>query len=132
MLAKYHVDGDRTSKLVQFEMAEITATLEAEKLQKTSRWGEWFTTRGRKQRFFICCFVPAMLQLSGNALTSYYLTILLNNLGITNSNTQLLLNMGLTLWGLVTAVFFASLVDRFGRRGSFLFGTFTMMVSYII
>ncbi|KAH7409640.1 hexose transporter protein [Cadophora sp. MPI-SDFR-AT-0126] len=43
---KYHADGDTNSRLVRFEIAEITATLEVEKMQKLSRWSEWVATKG--------------------------------------------------------------------------------------
>ena len=48
-------------------------TLEAEKMQNASRWGEWLSSSGMRHRFFIVCVMPAMLQLCGNALISYYL-----------------------------------------------------------
>ncbi|KAL2783196.1 general substrate transporter [Aspergillus keveii] len=132
MLAKYHGDGDATSRLVRFEMAEITATLEMEKIQKASRWSEWVATRGNKHRLFLSLFIPAMLQWSGNGLTSYYLSKVLNTINITDSNTQLIINACLQLWSFLTAVFFATLVDRAGRRALFLYGTAGMCTSYVI
>ena len=37
ILIKYHSPNDPDSRLVDFEMAEIVATLEAEKIQKSGR-----------------------------------------------------------------------------------------------
>lgn len=132
ILIKYHGDGDPNSELVRFEMAEITATLEMEKIQKKSRWAEWFASRGMKHRFFLAAWIPAMLQWSGNALTSFYLAIILRSIGITDSNTQLIINACLSAWGFLNAVPAALLVDRVGRRKLFLIAEASMLVCYII
>ncbi|KAJ5386544.1 hypothetical protein N7509_009085 [Penicillium cosmopolitanum] len=129
---RYHGDGDPQSRLAHFEMAEITATLQMEKLQKKSRWGEWISTKGNRHRLFLALYIPAMLQWSGNALISYYLPEVLKSIGITDSKTQLTLNGCMSIWSLVSACFFATLVDRAGRRGLFLFGMGGMGISYII
>ncbi|KAK9472185.1 general substrate transporter [Dipodascopsis tothii] len=129
---KYHGGGDRNSQLARFEMAEVSATLEAERTQKQSRWGQFLQTPGMRHRLFICVFVPVMMQISGNALLSYYLSIVLNNLGITNSNTQLIINMCSTIWSIITAYGFASQVDRIGRRAGFIFGLIGMLITYVI
>lgn len=132
IFTKYHGDGDATSRLVRFEMAEITATLEIEKQQRLSRWSEWFATKGNRHRFFLAAYIPAMLQWSGNALISYYLPVVLRTIGITNSKTQLVINGCLSIWSFLMAAGFATLVDRAGRRRLFLIGTGGMGISYII
>lgn len=132
ILVKWHAYGDRDSQLARFEMAEITATLEMEKLQKKSRWAEWTSTRGNWHRFFLALYIPAMLQWSGNALTSYYLSKVLNSINITNAKTQLIINGAMQIWSFLSAVFFATLVDKAGRRRLFLVGMSGMGVSYVI
>jgi sugar porter (SP) family MFS transporter len=132
ILAKYHGDGDENSRLVRFEMAEITATLEVEKMQKMSQWSEWIANKGMMHRLFIALWLPAMLQWSGNALTSYYLSKVLNTIGITDHRTQLIINGCLSVWSFLTAIFWASFVDRLGRRRLFLFGMALMGICYII
>jgi sugar porter (SP) family MFS transporter len=132
ILTKYHADGDTNSRLVRFEMAEITATLEVEKMQKMSRWGEWIATKGNRHRLLIALYIPAMLQWAGNGLTSYYLSKVLNTINITDSRTQLIINACLSVWSFLTAAFFATLVDRMGRRRLFLFGMGGMGISYVI
>ncbi|KAH6891520.1 general substrate transporter [Thelonectria olida] len=129
---KYHGDGDVNSRLARFEMAEITATLEMEKLQKRSRWAEWVSSKGNRHRLFLALYIPAMQQLSGNALTSYYLSKVLNSINITNHRTQLIVNGCLSLWGFLVACVFATLVDRAGRRRLFQLGMAGMGLSYIV
>lgn len=132
VLTKWHGYGDRNSRLARFEMAEITATLELEKIQKKSRWAEYTKTRGNIHRLFIALYIPMMLQWSGNALTSYYLSKVLNSINITDSKTQLIINGCMQIWSFLTAIFFATLVDKAGRRRLFLIGMAGMGVSYII
>lgn len=50
---KYHGGGDEDPELVNFQMAEITSTLEAEKEQKMSRWTEWFSSKAMIHRLAI-------------------------------------------------------------------------------
>ena len=40
--------------------------------------------------------------------------------------------MGMTLWGSVVAGVAATQVERFGRRSTFLFGTSTMLLTYVV
>ncbi|KAK0385389.1 hypothetical protein NLU13_7865 [Sarocladium strictum] len=132
ILVKWHGHGDPTSRLARFEMAEITSTLEMEKMQNRSRWAEWISTKGNKHRFFIALYIPAMLQWSGNALQSYYLAKVLNSINITNPRTQLIINGCMQVWGFCTACFFATMIDKAGRRTLFLIGMAGMGVSYVI
>ncbi|OJJ53785.1 hypothetical protein ASPSYDRAFT_502611 [Aspergillus sydowii CBS 593.65] len=132
ILVKWHGYGDNQSQLARFEMDEITATLEMEKLQNKSRWGEWISSKGNIHRLFIALYIPVMLQWSGNALTSYYLSKVLNSINITDSKTQLIINGCTQIWSFLTACLFATLVDKAGRRRLFLLGMLGMGISYII
>ncbi|KAK7416180.1 hypothetical protein QQX98_005377 [Neonectria punicea] len=129
---KYHANGDPNSRLARFEMAEITATLEMEKLQMRSRWSEWISSKGNRHRLFLALFIPAMMQWSGNALISYYLAKVLNSINITNSRTQLIVNGCLSIWGFLVACGCATLVEKAGRRKLFLVGMGGMGLSYVI
>lgn len=132
IFVKYHGNGDEDSELVKYEMAEITAVIEAEKIQRKSRWADWFSSKARLHRLFIVLAVPAMNQLCGNALISYYLHIILNNIGITNPNSQLKLNIGITVYGLVWALCIGTIAGRFPRKVMFITGYGTMCLSYVI
>lgn len=132
MLAKYHANGDRNARLVRFEVAEIQATLIEEKEHKAMQWKEFIRTRGNRYRLFILLFVGYMVQWSGNGLTSYYLAKVLDTIGITSAKSQLLINAMLSIFSVITSIFFAMLVDRAGRRGLILFGTCTMLVVFVV
>ena len=67
---------------------------------------------------------------SGNGLVSDYLNKVFNQIGITGSNTQLLLNGILQVCNLLWAVLAASLVNRLGRRFLFLTSAGLMTLFY--
>ncbi|OZJ03972.1 hypothetical protein BZG36_03256 [Bifiguratus adelaidae] len=132
VIVKYHAGGDDNAPIVDFEMEEISAALEAEKLQGTSSYLDFFKTKGNRQRLFLVCFVPIMMQLSGNGLASYYLAKVLISIGITSANEQLIINGVLMVYNLVLAIAQAFTVEKVGRRGLFLFSTCGMLVSFTI
>ncbi|CAK7214804.1 hypothetical protein SEUCBS140593_002314 [Sporothrix eucalyptigena] len=133
VLARYHTpDNDPTARLVRFEMLEIQTTLEAEKLQRASSWKEFIATKGTRKRLSILLFISYAVQLSGLGLTGYYLTKILESIGITDAKTQLLINACQALFQLVCSVSFALLIDRVGRRGLITSGFTTMLVVFVI
>ncbi|KAJ5150347.1 general substrate transporter [Penicillium canariense] len=132
MLAKYHAGGDRNSRLIRFEMLEIQATLEEEKKKNAIQWVEFIRTKGNRKRLWILLFIGYAAQLSGLGLTGYYLSKILDSVGITDARTQLLINAIAAIWQLCCSVFFAMLIDRFGRRGSITFGMTVMLLVFII
>jgi sugar porter (SP) family MFS transporter len=132
VLVKYHAGGDRSSKLVHFEMAEIRANLEQEKLTKAGRWKEYFRTAGARHRLAITIIIPLSLQWVGNALISYYLPIVLQTVGITDAGKVLGINLGNSALGLIGSFIAVSFIDRIGRRKLFLSGYSLMLCSLVI
>lgn len=132
MLAKYHADGDRSSVLVQFQVAEIKAALLDEKKQSAMQWSEMIRTPGNRRRLLILIFVGYATQWSGNGLTSYYLPRVLNTVNITKPETQLLINALIAVFKVCCSIVCALSIDRVGRRGLILFGTCTMLIIFII
>ncbi|ANB14551.1 hexose transporter HXT13 [Sugiyamaella lignohabitans] len=131
---KYHAAGDSEHPVVKFQMAEITAALELEKNDTLSlkNYLAWFKTKAMRHRLFICIVVPAFQQLSGNAIISYYLTLILNSIGITDSLTQLKINIGMTTVSLTADVISAIVVSAYRRRRLFLTGYTSMLLVYIV
>lgn len=132
VLTKYHANGNPDDRLVRFELLEIRATLEEEKRQKVSRWAEFIATKGNRKRLWILLFIGYAAQLSGLGLTGYYLSKILDSIGITDAKTQLLINATAAIWQLCCSVFFALLIDRVGRRGLITFGMTAMLFVFII
>ena len=55
-------------------------------------------------------------QWSGNGLLSYYLSKVLNQIGITSGSTQLLINGVIQIWSFIAALYASSAMNRLGRR----------------
>jgi len=132
-LAKYHANGNLEDPTVQFEYVEIKETLRLEFLaKKTSSYLDFIKTKGMRYRLMLIISLGLFSQWSGNSLTSYYLTDIFKSIGITNEDTQLGINGGLTILSLIVSVTFAMLCDKFGRRPLFLTATAGMLLFFTI
>ena len=132
MIAKYHSGGDRSSRLVRFEVAEIQSALIQEKEQKAMKWSEFVRTPGNRRRLYILIFVGFSTQWSGNGLTAYYLPRVLDSIDITSAETKLLINALIAIFKVGCSIVCALMIDRAGRRGLILFGTITMFLVFVI
>ena len=132
ILVKYHAEGDESSRLLQYEMAEIEAAIEAEKAQALSSWMEWLRTSANRYRLFIIVTSGFIIQWCGNALLSYYIHLVFNSIGITDSKQQLILNGGITISGWVWGNMWSLLIDKIGRRPMWLIGMSGMFVSFLL
>ncbi|KAI4920051.1 hypothetical protein J4E90_002191 [Alternaria incomplexa] len=133
ILAKYHANGDANNATVQFEFAEIKETLRLEfQYQKTSTYLDFFKTKGNRYRLMLLASLGLFSQWSGNGLVSYYATDVYDSIGITDADTQLGINGGLTILSLIVSVSCALLVDRVGRRPLFISATAAMCVTFIV
>jgi MFS family permease len=72
-----------------------------------------------------------MSQWAGNGLITYYLSLILNSIGITKSFDKTLINGILQIFNFASAIFGALLVDRMGRRPLWLWSIAGMLASYI-
>ena len=147
-LAYYHADGNeyvltcrlcnrcieilRQDPVVQFEFNEIQAALEFDQTAAANvGWKSLFATPGNRKRMRIIIAVAFFTQWSGNGLLSYYLSKVLNQVGITNGSTQLLINGALQIWSFVGALYASYAVDRLGRRPLSLTSAVLMTLSYM-
>ena len=131
ILAKYHAEGDENSELLKFEMAEIDYALELEWANSTSSWKAWIKTSANRYRLFIIVTVGFIIQWTGNALISYYLHLVLNSIGITNSKTQLIINGCININGVIWGNLFSVLANKIGRRPLFLYGMTGMFCAFL-
>jgi MFS family permease len=133
ILAKFHAAGNEMDEVVQLEFSEITSALALEKVhQKSFAYLDFLRTKGNRHRLVILVTVGLFSQWSGNGLVSYYLNLIMNSIGITDPNQQLLINGALTTYSLVQNIFFSFFIDRWGRRPIILCSTGGMLASYIV
>lgn len=135
ILAKYHT-GDSQDPLdisfVQFELKEIEAALELENLTSSSEYLDFIKLKNFRKRLFLVLFTATMSQLSGNGLISYYLSKVLDSIGITSADKQLQINGCLMIYNFVVCSVIASVVRLFKRRTMFITCTSSMLFCFII
>ncbi|KAL3474430.1 general substrate transporter [Aspergillus californicus] len=132
LLSRFHTAGDASHPLIQFEMAEIERTIELEKMASQTDWSALVKTPGNRKRTFIAVCIGAFAQWNGVAVVSYYLTLVLDTVGITDTDTQTLINGLLQVFNFIAALSAAMFVDRLGRRTLFLWSAVGMLISFII
>lgn len=133
ILTKYHAGGDANSRLVTFEMAEISNAIEAERLNETSTsWLDLIRTKGNRHRLLISVTIGIYSQWNGVGIVSYYLAPTLAAVGIKSVTQQTLISGFIQIWNLIFAVSAAFTVDRLGRRPLFLISCIGMLTCYII
>ncbi|GJC90824.1 lactose permease [Colletotrichum liriopes] len=135
MLVKYHGEGNHDDPVVQFEYREITSTLEAEQdtagstLISTAK--EFIATAGNRKRVAILVWAAICSQMSGNAFVSYYLSPILSSVGLRSDLQQTLINATNQVVSWFSAIYFATLPERLGRRTMFLWSMIAMWVVVI-
>lgn len=117
--------------LVKFEFEEIKAAIDFDRTVAANvGWKSLFTTSGNLRRLRVIIAIAFFSQWSGNGLVSYYLTRVLDTVGITDPTIQLLINGILQIWNLFWALLAAFLVDKIGRRILFLSSVVGMLIFF--
>ncbi|OQV01300.1 hypothetical protein CLAIMM_06681 [Cladophialophora immunda] len=135
ILVKYHSDGNPRDEFVLLEFSEISTAISLDKQLNKNSWVDLLRTKGNRKRISIITAIAFFSQWSGNGLISYYLYQVMNNIGITNANTQLGINAGLKSWDLVLNLVFSLFIDKLGRRPIYLtstIGTFFAFTTWTI
>lgn len=132
ILARYHTNGgDERDPLVTFEMAQIRHSLNLERQFTSGKsYLRCFSTPGNRQRMFTIIWIAVFSQWSGNGLVSYYINIVLNRVGITETRTKAAINGGLQIFNLASALVGMMMVDKLGRRKVFLISNIGMLISF--
>ncbi|KAM0269443.1 hypothetical protein ACHAQH_009732 [Verticillium albo-atrum] len=135
MLIKYHGEGDESDPVANTEYQEITATLESEmEAASTSLLGtakEFVGTPGNRKRMAILIWAAICSQMSGNAFVSYYLSPILTSVGLKSDIQQTLINATNQMVSWFSAIYFATLPEKLGRRTMFLYSLVAMWLIVI-
>ncbi|KAH8994945.1 general substrate transporter [Lactarius akahatsu] len=131
ILARFHSVGfDERNPLVLFEIVQIRRSLRMEKnISKRVSFATLFSTPGNRKRMRIILGLTLFSQWSGNGLASFYINLVLENVGIRNQKVKAVVNGCLQMWNLVAALSGALLVDRVGRRTLFIVSNAGMLMS---
>lgn len=133
ILTKWHAAGQEFSPLVEYEVAQIEKALEMERNQEShTSWVALIRTAPMRRRTLLAFILGFFSQWNGISVVTYYLTLVLNTIGITAAKDQTLINGLLQIFNFAAAVFAgAMMVDRFGRRRLLLLSTAGLCLSYV-
>ncbi|GKZ24340.1 hypothetical protein AbraCBS73388_011148 [Aspergillus brasiliensis] len=133
VLADYHGDGDRNAPIVQLEYREMIEDISQTGSDK--RWWDYrelFNTREVRYRSMLVIIMALFGQWTGNGPVSYYYPQMLRGAGITDNNTQLMLQGVQNVVSFLGAVSGALITDRIGRRTQLLVSTSIVVVLFAI
>lgn len=100
---------------VKAQYREIADAIELEKLHNLSLT-QAFSTKPNRRRLLITSAFSIIVMLPGTNIVTYYFGDMMANAGITDSDTQLQINIVLTSWTLVIAVAASLCADKLGRK----------------
>jgi hypothetical protein len=132
IFARWHGEGNENDEFVQLEYAEVKAAIELDKESGKTGWADFFKTKGNRKRITIITAIGFFSQWSGNGLISYYLKYVMDNVGMTDPQTQLGINGGMKTLALCENFFFAFFIDKLGRRPIYLISTIGTFVVFNI
>lgn len=128
-LAITHSNGNLQDPIVLAQYQQIVDTIRYEKeIGAETALIEMVKTSGNRYRLVLALSCAVIAQLSGNNVITYYLGTMLDAAGITNTTTQLQINIGLNAWGLLIAIIGTLFADRIGRRKLSLTATALLVV----
>ncbi|KPM40997.1 hypothetical protein AK830_g5556 [Neonectria ditissima] len=123
-LAQTYSNGNIDDKTVQAQFRQMADTLNFETtFEKPSFTKQFVSKASTRKRVYLACSVAVCCMLSGNNIVSYYFGAMLTQAGVTNSTTQLEVNIILNAWCLVIAVVGTSMANRLGRKNLAAFST---------
>ncbi|ETI24922.1 hypothetical protein G647_04292 [Cladophialophora carrionii CBS 160.54] len=134
-LIKYHGDGNADSAVVRLELQEMQASIDYDAaLNKTQHWWDYrmlFNNRENLYGMWLAALVTVFSQFIGGSVITYYMPVILKDVGITSSSQQLLLNGINVIFGFVSGVAGSFSVEKLGRRQLFHWGSFLTGLTYI-
>lgn len=115
-VARVCSDSDVSAPEAQAQLLQICQSLELERHIEEPSVKQIVKTPSLRKRLIIVLSVAAFSMLTGSNLFSYYLGTALTNAGVTNSTTQLEINIILNSFCLVISLAGTILANRLGRK----------------
>ncbi|KAJ7499905.1 general substrate transporter [Mycena latifolia] len=126
ILIDYHSNDGKANAVIELEMAEFQEQIAVKREAPFWDYSALFSTRNRRWRMVCLTLMCINGQLAGNGLITYFLTVMLQNAGVTSSHMQLVYNFANSILSAFGAFSGAALTDRIGRRRRLYIGSFVL------
>ncbi|KAL7270835.1 hypothetical protein RUND412_006444 [Rhizina undulata] len=133
VMTEYHGEGDRDSPIVQLSYKEMVDGIATEGSDK--RWWDYrdlFNSRAAGWRMVCVIGMAFFGQWAGNGAISYFMPVLLKQLGVESAKTQLLYSAILNVISFVMSTIGARFTDKFGRRPVLLIASTLFVIQWTI
>ncbi|KAH9213622.1 MFS sugar transporter-like protein [Leptodontidium sp. 2 PMI_412] len=134
VIALTYADGDTANPIALASYREIIDTLNWEReAGETMTFLQMVKTPSSRKRTLLAVSVSVFVMLSGNNIISFYLGTMLDNAGITDSTTQLEINVILNAFCLCVAIGGTACLNKIGRKplGAFSVGLLAIFIFMI-
>ncbi|KAH0438429.1 hypothetical protein CcaCcLH18_03416 [Colletotrichum camelliae] len=131
ILIHYHANGRSDDEVVTVQYAEICQAIELDHRTQKTTWISWFRGAGNRRRLLLVVFSTIFGSWSGGGIITFYLSVALKQVGITEPAQQAGINGGLQIFNLCVAVAAASLVEKLGRRILFISSSVIMLLAMV-
>lgn len=86
IICKAHTNGDDDHPLVALQISEIVSSIRKEgELSRKNAWIEFYTKRSNRKRLFLISVIALSMNMSGISIKAYYLTKVLEIVGVTET-----------------------------------------------
>ncbi|KAH7011187.1 MFS sugar transporter-like protein [Ilyonectria destructans] len=117
ILAMTMSNGDTADNQVLTAYSQIVETIEHQKANPASQsWLAAVKTQSNRRRISLALSVAIIVNLSGSIIAAYWLGAMLSQAGVTDTISQLQINIALNVWCLVCACTGTYFADSIGRR----------------
>ncbi|KIW25182.1 uncharacterized protein PV07_10841 [Cladophialophora immunda] len=118
VLAIVNSGGDKEDPKTLLQFREISDTIRWEKTEgRQLTLVQAWTNKSNRKRLLLAATFSIVVMLCGNNTITFYFGDMMTKAGITDSTTQLEINIILTSWGLVISVVASWYTDRLPRKG---------------
>ncbi|KAH7368687.1 general substrate transporter [Plectosphaerella cucumerina] len=115
------------------QLEEIRSTIKREEAEyPRNPWREIIATRANRKRLAILCTFGPMINMFGNFIISFYLGKILTQAGIKDTKTQTQVQVIISCWSFVIAIFGSFMLDILGRRVQTFISVSGMIVSLLV
>ncbi|VUC24191.1 unnamed protein product [Clonostachys rosea] len=131
VLNRLYKNGHREDQLVSSMYKEISDTLEFEK-QHDGGWKSLIYPAANLRRFSIAVLCNIFYQVVGAQMILYFFTFIVQQAGITDTMTTLIITLGLGIWASIWVSIGGYTVNRVGQRKALVWATAFMTVCFIL